>query len=395
MIDLTFGMLLSKSIGVMIILASLLFIRPFIKKYLNATVGYSMWLLIPIFVLIPNSLLSSDSTSSVFIIVLSDSILNVAILSEQFFANDFIRVILVMLWYFGFVLSIGIFVHRYIKLRRSLSIYPKIEELPEQFKDELLKRNVNIVTTNLIDVPAVFGFFQSFLILPVDFIGLPITTQTMILKHEMYHIRRADHQFNILRMLTKSIFWFNPLVFIADKFCEADQEISCDLGVLRNSVGKEKKQYASAMLDSINLGTQSRLVSQWNFQSLVMERVKMLKNTNVKSWHKWIGITFSIFVIGVTNGVVMAGNGMDAKEPVPSSTIMPMYPRYAAEDGITGWVKLKFDIDKFGHVYNLEVVDANPKKVFEQNAKTAIKDWEFENNKGQQGIFYTMEFVLE
>jgi protein TonB len=74
---------------------------------------------------------------------------------------------------------------------------------------------------------------------------------------------------------------------------------------------------------------------------------------------------------------------------------MPLYPRKAAEEGITGWVKLKFDIDKFGNTYNLEVVDANPKNVFDNNAKTAIKDWKFENNKNQKEIFYTMEFVLE
>ncbi len=395
MIDLIFEMLLIKSIGVFIILSGLLIVRPLVQKYLNATVGYSLWLLIPVFVFLPNSLLSIDSTSSVFTIVLKDNVLNAETINKEFFESEFLRLSLCLIWFFGFVFSIGGVVFRFLKLSHSLSEYPRFNLLPKQCKEEILKWNVKVVTTELVGVPAVFGFFKSFLILPKDFSKLAELTKIMILRHEMYHIKRSDHHANIFRMLIKSIFWFNPLSYIADKFCEADQEISCDLGVLKNSVGMERKQYATALLESTHLGMQSRFVSQWNFQSLVKERVKMLKNTNVRRWHKWIGIIFSIFVIGVTNGVVMAGNGMDEKEPIPSSTIMPMYPRYAAEDGVTGWVKLKFDIDKFGNVYNLEVVDANPEKVFDRNAKVAIKDWKFENNKGQKGIFYTMKFVLE
>jgi TonB family protein len=395
MIDVVFEFLLSKTIGISIIIILLLMLRPITQRFLNAFVGYALWLMIPVFLVFPNFLINGESAAAKMTIFLSESVLSSTVITEQFFKNDLLKVSLMGIWLLGFILSLGFFITRYKKLKSSISDFSGIDEMPIQIRKKIYKFNIRVVKSDLVDVPAVFGILQAYLILPHKFFQLPVSSQKMILHHEMHHLRRADHQFNILRMAIKSLFWFNPLTYIGDKFCEADQEISCDLGVLQNSKGSEKKQYACALIESVNLGTQSSLVSQWNFQSLVKERVKMLKNTNVRSWHKWIGIIFSISAIGLTNSIVMAGNEVGIKEPAPSSTIMPLYPRKAAEEGITGWVKLKFDIDKFGNTYNLEVVDANPKNVFDNNAKTAIKDWKFENNKNQKEIFYTMEFVLE
>ena len=63
------------------------------------------------------------------------------------------------------------------------------------------------------------------------------------------------------------------------KFVDADQEISCDLGVLKASPLSEKKLYAEALVESAGgFVNRNHLVSQWKYQSLIKQRVKMLKN---------------------------------------------------------------------------------------------------------------------
>ena len=126
----------------------------------------------------------------------------------------------------------------------------------------------------------------------------------------------------------------------------------------------------------------------------------MLKNINTKAWHKWVAIVFSVTAVWLTNGVVMAeksvpDNSFDDITKVATKFVMSKYPRQAAIDGIAGEVKIKFDIDKFGRLYNVDVLKSIPEGVFDQVALTAVYQWRFENNKGQKDMIYTMEYVLE
>lgn len=122
----------------------------------------------------------------------------------------------------------------------------------------------------------------------------------------------------------------------------------------------------------------------------------MLKNIQAKKWHSWVAGVFAAGAIWMTSGVVMAEKeGVKADEPIPSGIVMPRYPRKAAEEGIEGWVKFQFDVDKYGQPYNVALIDAEPMRIFERDARRAITQWKFEENKGQTGMIYTMEFVLQ
>lgn len=120
----------------------------------------------------------------------------------------------------------------------------------------------------------------------------------------------------------------------------------------------------------------------------------MLNNTSSKKWHKWLAVVFSVSTIWMVNGVVMAEDSK-LTEAEPTTIIQPKYPRKAAEEGIEGWVKFQFDVDKYGHPYNVALTNASPRRVFERDARRAIYQWVFEKNKDQKGMIYTMEFRLE
>ena len=57
--------------------------------------------------------------------------------------------------------------------------------------------------------------------------------------------------------------------------------------------------------------------------------------------------------------------------------IPPQYPMDAAQKGIEGWVKLSFSINTDGSVTNIEIVNSQPKRIFDRAAKKALKGWRY------------------
>lgn len=85
----------------------------------------------------------------------------------------------------------------------------------------------------------------------------------------------------------------------------------------------------------------------------------------------------------------------------PLVRVEPQYPAAAARDGVSGWVQLSFSIDATGAVTDVVVLDAEPKRIFEQAAIRALKRWKYqpslENGKAYKttGLTVQLDFNLE
>lgn len=81
--------------------------------------------------------------------------------------------------------------------------------------------------------------------------------------------------------------------------------------------------------------------------------------------------------------------------------IDPSYPADAAKNGIEGWVKLSFSIDATGAVFDVQVLDAEPRRVFDREAIKALKSWkyqpQFKAGKAvvQTGMQVQLDFSLD
>ncbi|MCC2606827.1 energy transducer TonB [Planctobacterium marinum] len=64
-------------------------------------------------------------------------------------------------------------------------------------------------------------------------------------------------------------------------------------------------------------------------------------------------------------------------EARPVVRISPQYPATAARDGIEGWVVLSFSINQTGGVEDVEILDAEPKRVFNREAIRALRKWKY------------------
>lgn len=62
---------------------------------------------------------------------------------------------------------------------------------------------------------------------------------------------------------------------------------------------------------------------------------------------------------------------------IPLVKPSPVYPVKASRRGIQGWVKVKFIVNTFGIVEDLEVIQSNPSKVFDKNVIQCVAQWKF------------------
>lgn len=82
-------------------------------------------------------------------------------------------------------------------------------------------------------------------------------------------------------------------------------------------------------------------------------------------------------VIALTGPSMETPAGAD-KAATPLVRIEPKYPPTAARDGINGWVQLRFNIAADGRVTDVRVLAAEPRRVFEQEAIRALKNWKYQ-----------------
>ena len=73
-----------------------------------------------------------------------------------------------------------------------------------------------------------------------------------------------------------------------------------------------------------------------------------------------------------------AGGGAgETRDAIPVSTIRPRYPATALRNNQEGWVSLQYTVNADGSVSNIEVVNAEPRHVFDSAAVDAIRRAKF------------------
>ena len=91
---------------------------------------------------------------------------------------------------------------------------------------------------------------------------------------------------------------------------------------------------------------------------------------------------------------------IEAGDARPLVRMQPKYPIEAARNGIEGWVELRFTIDASGQVKDVQVIDSQPKRVFDQEARRALLKWKYKpqivdgDPVDQPGMQIVLDFKL-
>ena len=118
------------------------------------------------------------------------------------------------------------------------SIYRKVREAMP------LRDNVFLCDT--ISTPFIFGIIRPRIYLPSDIKEEDIV---YVIAHEKAHLKRRDHWWKPLAFLLLTVYWFNPVMWLAYILLCKDIEIACDEKVLRNMGIESKKPYAHALIN--------------------------------------------------------------------------------------------------------------------------------------------------
>ena len=148
----------------------------------------------------------------------------------------------------------------------------------------------NVYLCDEIDSPFVLGIVK-----PCIYFSSKTSKEAWenILMHERAHIQRGDHLWKILGYILLSIYWFNPLSWVAYLFFCKDIELACDEKVTGDMDKKQRTDYCEALL-KCSANSKSVRVYPVAFGEVgVKERIKQVLNYKKPSF--WM-IVFAIIV---------------------------------------------------------------------------------------------------
>jgi BlaR1 peptidase M56 len=102
-----------------------------------------------------------------------------------------------------------------------------------------------------IETPVTAGVLSTKILVPPNIKDWNRIQIEQVLAHESAHIERRDIFWQCIASIAKSIFWFQPLVWLAERRMIIDREIACDDRVLQGGV--EQCSYAETL---VNLSAQ-------------------------------------------------------------------------------------------------------------------------------------------
>lgn len=104
-----------------------------------------------------------------------------------------------------------------------------------------------------------------------------LDTLSLVLHHELVHVKRKDLWYKWLYQILLSIHWFNPILYLVERKMNIDCELSCDEKVLAALTQEGKKAYGNVLLDAAeqNMGAFGKIPSPTLFNGKEELKVRL------------------------------------------------------------------------------------------------------------------------
>lgn len=109
-----------------------------------------------------------------------------------------------------------------------------------------ITRPVTLLRSERACVPMTWGVVYPTVLLPTDADEWTAERRTIVLLHELAHVKRLDAFTQLVAQVATGVFWFNPLVWIAARQMRTEREHACDDCVLQG--GARASDYAHDLL---------------------------------------------------------------------------------------------------------------------------------------------------
>jgi beta-lactamase regulating signal transducer with metallopeptidase domain len=200
-----------------------------------------------------------------------------------------------------------------------------------------LRRPPALLQSDRTTLLATWGFVRPKVVIPSDARYWPEDRIRIVLAHELAHIRRGDWLVQLVAEVLRSVYWFNPVVWISCRRLRLESEQACDDAVLE--MGVEGGAYATELIDLARAfkSRQMFLPAAAIARSSSLERrVRAMLNVrlNREPITRRMSIAAAILLAAVT--VFVAGLGVSAQSfSTVSGTLVDPFNRGLAGATVT------------------------------------------------------------
>ena len=189
----------------------------------------------------------------------------------------------------------------------------------------------NIYLCDDIDSPFILGIIKPKIYMPS---GFSDEQMEYIIAHEKAHLKRKDHWWKPIGFALLSVYWFNPLIWVAYVLLCRDIELACDEKVIKDMENADIKGYSETLVDCSSM-RRKVLVCPLAFGEIsVKGRVKaMLKYKKPAFWVVIAAVTVCVIIVAcfLTNPQKSEGTGTSN---IPSDTVENEAPT-SVEDSVS------------------------------------------------------------
>ncbi len=147
-----------------------------------------------------------------------------------------ITIVASYLWVAGIIIMCLYTLFTYVSLKRKVGTATKLTD--------------NIYQSENVPSPFILGVIRPKIYLPY---AIDDKDAEYVIAHEKAHLKRKDHLIKPFAFLLLSLYWFNPLLWLAYILMCRDIELACDEKVVKEYAKEECKEYSYALLNcSIN-----------------------------------------------------------------------------------------------------------------------------------------------
>lgn len=171
--------------------------------------------------------------------------------------------------------------------------------------------------------PFILGVFK-----PVIYVPSSLCEEALehVLEHENAHLSRRDHWWKPLGYLLLSVYWFNPLCWLAYILLCRDIEMACDEKVVRAMDREKAAAYSQALLDC-SRPRRSIAACPLAFGEVgVKQRIKGILNYKKPAF--WIVVAAAVVAVGLA--VFLMTDPFAKKDPAPETAPVTAEPETLA-----------------------------------------------------------------
>jgi beta-lactamase regulating signal transducer with metallopeptidase domain/protocatechuate 3,4-dioxygenase beta subunit len=221
-------------------------------------------------------------------------------------------------WMTAVLILIVLFVRRTWMVRRIVAVSSAAPEELEQTLSECLQltnvlgKRVRLRVSDDLGSPAICGFWRGTILLPRTLLQKLNRRQLRsILVHELVHWRRFDLQVNCLQTLLLIVYFYNPLVWVANVILRRAREQAVDEAVLA-TLDAPAEDYSTTLLDIASLSRRPaeltlRLVGVVESRKALSGRIKRILSRPIPRTAR-LGIA-GLVVVLITGFVLLPMGG--------------------------------------------------------------------------------------